>query len=173
MSQQSPSTELETTWGKFSHQKSAQAAQNKLSAAGIDPQNITLETENFANPVKLEDTEAIANLKTGAIAGAVLGALIGLFISLIAVDFVGLGLAAFKNFQTIHYFAPIMGAIVGAVGISLILGLSGASVIKDNRDSGFESVRYLVVVKGTGEQVALGREIIAQQGGVVEEADRR
>ncbi|PSB07762.1 hypothetical protein C7B62_18855 [Pleurocapsa sp. CCALA 161] len=173
MSQQSPSTELETTWGKFSLREKAQTAQSKLSEAGIDPQNITLETENFTNPVKLEDTKAIANLKTGAIAGAVLGALIGLSISLIAVDFVGLGLAALKNFQTIHYFAPIMGAIVGAAGISLILGLSGASVTKDNRDSGFESLRYLVVVQGTGEEVALGREIIAQQGGVVEEAERR
>lgn len=173
MSQQSPSIESKTTWGKFSRRESAQAAQKKLTQAGINPQNITLETENFANPVKLEDTEAIANLKTGAIAGAVLGALIGLSISLIAVDFAGLGLAALKNFQTIHYFAPIMGAIVGAAGMSLVLGISGASVTKNNPDSGFESIRYLVVIEGTGEEVALSREIIAQQGGVVEEADRR
>lgn len=173
MSQQSPSIELETTWGKFSLREKAQAAQSKLSEAGIDPQNITLETENFSSRVKLEDTEAISNLKSGAIAGAVLGAIIGLSISLLTLNFVGLGLAALKNFQTIHYFAPIMGAIVGAAGISLILGLSGASVPKDNRDSGFETIRYLLVVKGTAEEVALGREIIAQQGGVVEEEDRR
>jgi hypothetical protein len=68
MSQQSSSIELETTWGKFSLRERAQAAQTKLSEVGIAPQNITLETENFSNPVKLEDTEAIANLKSGAIA---------------------------------------------------------------------------------------------------------
>ncbi|GAB4541416.1 MAG: hypothetical protein Tsb0014_33310 [Pleurocapsa sp.] len=173
MSEQSTSNKLESTWGKFPIQQAAQTTQTKLIEAGINPEKITLEAENFSPPIPLEDTEAIANLKTGAITGAVLGALVGLIISLAMTDFADLGLAALNNFQTIHYFSPVMGAIVGAVGISLILGLSGASVTKNNTDYNSVSKRYLIVVKGTNEDTILAREIIAQQGGVVEEADRR
>ncbi|MGD1921950.1 MAG: hypothetical protein ACFCAD_25510 [Pleurocapsa sp.] len=173
MSQPQSSSKLNSTWGKFSIKQAAQDTQNKLQGAGIDPQKITLETEDFLNPVKLEDTEAIANLKSGAITGGVFGALIGLSISLISTNFADLGLEALKNFQAINYFAPIMGAIIGAAGISLILSLSGANIMQRNRESGFTSKRHLVVVKGTAEDVALSQQIIAQQGGVVEEADRR
>lgn len=173
MSQQSSSTEMQSTWGTFSIQQAAQTTQTKLTEAGIDPEKITLETEDVSQPIPLEDTEAIANLKTGAITGAVLGALVGLSISLIMTGFASQGLAALKNFQAIHYFAPIMGAIVGAVGISLILGLSGASVTQDDADNSSNLKRYLVVVKGSNEETMLARDIIARQGGVVEEADRR
>ena len=174
MSQQLPSEKLESTWGKFATQQAATQTQNKLKEAGIDLANITLETEDFNPPIKLEDTQTIASLKAGAIAGGVLGALVGLFVSLVFTDFANLGIAALKNFQTIHYFAPIMGAIVGAAGMSLIAGNSGASVLKDNTDNNpTESKRYLVVVKATAEKTSLAREIITQQGGLVEEADRR
>lgn len=173
MSQQSSSTKLESTWGKFSIKQAAQTTQKLLKEAGIDPPKITLETEDFSKPIELEDTEAISNLKTGGITGGVLGALIGLSISLIQTGFASVGLAAFSNFQTIHYFSPVMGAIVGAVSISLILGLSGASISQPDANSGYESKRYLIVVKGTEQEVAIAKDIIAQQGGVVEEADRR
>ena len=103
-----------------------------------------------------------------------MGFLIGLSISLILNDFAREGLAAFSNFQTIHYFAPIMGAIVGAVGMSLIAGITGANVPQANaKDNPTESKRYVVVVKGTAAETRLAREIVAQQGGLVEEADRR
>lgn len=173
MSQQSASNKLESTWGKFSIQQAAETTQDKLIEAGVDPAKITLETEDFSQPIRLEDTEAIANLKTGAITGAVLGSLVGLTISLIMTDFANLGFAAFQNFQTIHYFSPIMGAIVGAVGISLILGLSGASIAKDNTGDRSSKKRYSIVVKGTDKETTLAKEIIARHGGVVEEADRR
>ena len=177
MSQESPSTskQLKSTWGKFLIEQAAIATKTELEEAGIEPEKITLETEDFQPPIKIEDTGAIANLKTGAITGAVLGALIGLSISLVLTNFSGVGLAAFKNFQTINYLAPIMGAIVGAVGISLISGLSGASIPQSDLDIGdrSEGKKYLVVVKGTTEEVSLAREIINRQGGVVEEADRR
>ncbi len=177
MSQQSPSAskQLKSTWGKFSIEQAALATKAELEEAGIEPEKITLEAEDFQPPTRIEDTGAIANLKTGAITGAALGALIGLSISLILTNFSGVGLAAFKNFQTIHYLAPIMGAIVGAVGISLISGLSGASIPQSNLDISdrSEGKKYLVVVKGTTEEVSLAREIIDRQGGVVEEADRR
>ena len=109
------------------------------------------------------------------IAGGVLGFLVGLSISLIVTNFSSEGLAAFNNWQTIHYLAPFMGAIVGAVGIGLISGTSGASIPKSNADldDSTESKRYLIVVKGTAEETSLAREIISQQGGLVEEADRR
>jgi hypothetical protein len=81
-----------------------------------------------------EDTQAIANLKTGALAGSVMGALVGLFVSLIVTNFFTLGLAALKDFQTIHYLAPFLGAIVGAVGMGIIEGLSGISVSKSKVD---------------------------------------
>ncbi|MEL6911522.1 MAG: hypothetical protein AAGK10_13680 [Cyanobacteria bacterium J06555_3] len=173
MSQQSASSKLESTWGKFSLKQEAQTTQAKLTEAGIEPAKITLETEDYSQPIRLENTEAIANLKTGAITGAVLGALAGLTISLAMTDFANLGLAALNNFQTIHYFAPIMGAIVGAVGISLILGLSGASIAKDNTDNNSSLRRYSLVVKGTNEEITLAKEIIVRQGGIVEQADRR
>ena len=178
MSQQS-STQLESTWGKFLTKQAAKTTKNELTKAGIDSKKITIETDEANNPVKIEDTEAIANIKAGAIAGGVLGFLVGLSISLILTNFSTLGLAALDNFQAIHYFSPVMGAIVGAAGMSLILGISGASVLKDNTsvskqiENSTESKEYLVVVKGTAEEVALTREIIAQQGGVVEDADRR
>jgi hypothetical protein len=99
MSQQSPSAKSKSTWGKFSTKSAATATRTKLEEAGIASEKITVETEHFEPPLQLEETQAIANLKTGAIAGGTLGALIGLFISLIVTDFAGLGLAALKNFQ--------------------------------------------------------------------------
>lgn len=174
MSQQSSSAKLDSTWGQFSTKTAAETTQAKLEEAGIAPEKITLETEDFSTPIKIEDTQAIANLKVGAIAGGVMGFLIGLSISLILNDFAREGLAAFSNFQTIHYFAPIMGAIVGAVGMSLIAGITGANVPQANaKDNPTESKRYVVVVKGTAAETRLAREIVAQQGGLVEEADRR
>lgn len=177
MSQQS-STQLESTWGKFFTKQAAKTTKQELTKAGIDSKKIIIETDEASNPVKIEDTEAIANIKAGAIAGAVLGFLVGLSISLIVTKFSTLGLAAFKNFQAIHYFSPLLGAIVGAAGMSLISGISGASVLKANARANqytdsTESQEYLVVVKGTAEEVALTKEIIAQQGGIVEDGDRR
>ena len=67
MNQQSPLAKRESTWGKFSTQQAAEATQIKLKEADIAPEKITLETEDFQPPVKLEDTGAIANLKSGAI----------------------------------------------------------------------------------------------------------
>lgn len=166
------SSAIESTWGKFTSQETAQTTIRELEAAGIERDKILLESENFDEPIKLEETEAIANLKTGAIAGAVLGGLIGLSLSLVSSNFASVGLSALQNFQPIHYFSPIMGAIVGAAGISLISGLGGASVPQDDVIRS-ESVRHLVVVKGTTEEVALSRKIMLQQGGKVEEADRR
>lgn len=170
----SPSTE-ESTWGTFIDRQAAEAVRAKLEEGGVEPKNITLEEEEAQPPIRLEDTEALPNLKTGAIAGGVLGGLVGLSISLIMTNFAGLGLSALKNFQAIHYFAPIMGAIVGAAGISLISGLGGASVRqpKEEINSRYESKRYLLAVKGTTEEVSLAKEVINSQGGVVEEADRR
>ncbi len=141
----------------------------------IKPEKIVIETEDFQEPVQLEDTEAIANLQTGAIGGGVLGALVGLSISLILTNFAEVGLAALSNFQPIHYFSPIMGAIVGAAGMSLISGLSGANVLKTNanRNEYTEALRYLVTVEKTTAEISLSKEIIAQQGGAVAEADRR
>ena len=95
MTQRSPSTKLESTWGKFSTKQAAEATQTKLKEAGITPEKIILETENFQPPIKLEDTEAIANLKVGAIAGVVLGFLIGLSISLIVTEINGIQAPSF------------------------------------------------------------------------------
>ncbi|HEY9772039.1 MAG TPA: hypothetical protein V6C71_26640 [Coleofasciculaceae cyanobacterium] len=171
----SSSSAIKSTWGKFLTKQAAETTVTKLKEAGIKPEKIVVETENFQEPVQLEDTEAISNLKAGAIAGAVLGALIGLSISLVLTNFADLGLAAISNFRPIHYFSPVMGAIVGAAGMSLISGLSGASVLKANagKNEHTETKKYLVVVEGTAAEISLTREIIAQQGGVVEEADRR
>lgn len=175
MSQQSPLEKTESTWGTFISQQAAETAQTQIEAAGVRSDKITLEVEDARSPVKLEDTGAIANLKPGAISGAVLGALIGLSISLIMTNFAGVGFSALQNFQPIHYFAPIMGAIVGAVGIGLISGLSGASIrqTKAELDDRYESRRYTVAIKGSIEEINLAKEIINQQGGVVEEAARR
>lgn len=170
----SQSSATESTWGKFATLEAARAARQELTAAGIESDKIVLESENFSAPKQLEDTGAIANLKTGAITGAVLGAIVGLSIGLILTDFAHLGLGALNNFQTIHYFSPVMGAIVGAAGIGLISGISGANVpAREINKINSESKRHLVVVKGSLEDVALSREIIARQGGEVEEADRR
>ena len=175
MSQQSPSVKLESTWGKFFTQLEAEITQAKLKEAGIEPKKITLETEDFQAPIKLENTLAIADLKVGAITGGLLGLPVGLSISLITTNFSSIGLVAFKNWQTIHYLAPFMGAIIGAVGIGLMSGISVGNVPKSdsNLDNRNESERYLVVVKGTAEETSLAREIIDRQGGVVEEANRR
>ena len=175
MSQSSTPQETESTWGRFITKSAATATQSKLEEAGIKPEKITLEEEDNQSPIRLEQTNAIGNLKSGGITGAVLGGLIGLSISLVMTNFAGEGLAALQNFQPIHYFSPIMGAIVGAVGISLILGVTGASVPKTDADINDRSdaERYLLVVKGETKEIALAKDIIAQQGGVVEEADRR
>ena len=172
MSQES-STKLESTWGRFSLKQAAEKTQTELEKAGIDPEQITLITEDAFKPTRLEDTKAISNIKSGAITGAVFGALIGLSVSLIKTGFASIGLAAIANFQTIHYFAPVIGAIVGAVGMGLILSISGASVVKKNTDLSSDIDRYLITVKGTIEDTTLAQKIIAKQGGEVEQMDRR
>ena len=172
MSQES-STKLESTWGRFSIKQAAETTQTELENAGIAPEKITFETEDASEPIRIEETEAISNLKSGAITGGVLGALIGLSISLIMTGFASNGLAAIASFQPIHYFAPVMGAIVGAAGMSLILGISGASISQNNTELNSDINRYLVTVKGTTEEITLAKEIIAKQGGEVEQMDRR
>ena len=175
MSQSSTPQQTESTWGRFITKSAATTTQSKLEEAGIKPEKITLEEEDNQSPIRLEQTNAIGNLKSGGITGAVLGGLIGLSISLILTNFAGEGMAAIQNFQPINYFSPIMGAIVGAAGISLILGLTGASAPKTNADINDRSdaEKYLLVVKGETKEITLAKEIIARQGGVVEEADRR
>ena len=174
MSQQ-PSAKIESTWATFASQQAAEAVKTELEQAGIEPGKITLGEEDAQPSTRLEDTETISNLKSGAIAGGVLGALVGLSISLLTTNFAGMGLSAIQNFQTIHYFAPILGAIVGAAGISLISGLSGASIAQPSEEISdrYESIRYLVSVKGNTEEVSLAKDIIDRQGGAVEEANRR
>ena len=171
----SASPQIESTWGRFLTKSAAEATQSSLQEAGIQPNKITLEEEDNKSPIRLEQTSAIANFKAGGITGAVLGALFGLSISLALTNFSSLGFGALQNFQTIHYFAPILGAIVGAVGISLISGLTGASVPKSSADLSEQRKpeKYLVVVKWSSEEITLAKNIIAQQGGVVEEADQR
>ena len=175
MSQSSTPPQTESTWGRFVTRSAAEATQSKLEEAGIEPTKITLEEEDNKSPIRIEETSAIANLKSGAITGAVLGGLFGLSISLVLTNFSSIGFAALQNFQPIHYFSPVMGAIVGAVGISLISGLTGAGVRNANADvnNRSELEKYLVVVKGASKEITLAKEIIARQGGVVEEADRR
>ena len=174
MSQELSSAQLESTWGKFATESAATATKTKLAEAGIAIEKITLETENFNPSSQLEDTQAIANLQSGAIAGGVLGALIGLFISLVSTNFAGLGLDALKNWQTIHYLSPFLGAALGTLAIGLISGLSGASVPKPDAkiNDSHQSKRYLVVVKGTTAETSLAKDIIYQQGGTVEQTDR-
>lgn len=182
MTQQSslPSTQLQSTWGKFPNQAVALDTKKKLEEAGIAPEKITVETENFDPPLTLEQTKAIANLKTGAIAGGILGALIGLLVSLIVTDFAHLRFAAFANFETIHYLSPLIAGVVGAAGMSLMSALSGANVpnseqdIKDTNAITDEMLpkMYLLVVKGTEEEINLARNIITQQSGTLEASDR-
>jgi uncharacterized membrane protein len=175
MSEESSSTELDSTWGKFSTKQDAEATKTKLEEAGIDRKQITLETDNFLAPLKVENSQTISNLKTGAIAGGVLGFLVGLSISLISSDFAKEGLVSLKHFQTIDYFAPILGAIVGAVGMSLISGITGSNVSQANvsLDNHPESKRYLILVEGMTAETNLARTIIERQGGAIEEANRR
>ena len=172
MSQES-STKLESTWGRFSIKQAAETTQTELKNAGIDPEKITFEAEDAFEPTRIEETKAISNIKSGAITGGVLGALIGLSISLIMTGFASSGLAAIGNFQPIHYFSPVMGAIVGAAGISLILGISGANVSRDDANLNSDIRRYLVTVKGTTKETTLAKKIIAKHGGEVEQMDRR
>ena len=47
MSQQSSLNKSKSTWGKFSTEQSAIATQSKLTEAGIDPEQVTLETEDY------------------------------------------------------------------------------------------------------------------------------
>jgi hypothetical protein len=173
MSEQSPSTKLQSTWGEFAVKQLATAAQTKLIEAGIAPEKITLESQNFKPRIQLQNTQAITNLTTGMLAGGLMGALIGLSVSLILTDFFNIGLSALNNFQLIHYLAPFLGALVGAVGMSIISGLSGVNVPKSStelKEETFEKI-YSLVVKGTAEQISLAQEIIEQQGGIVERAD--
>ncbi len=169
MSQQSlsNSAKLETTWAKFPTESAAVATQKQLETKGIAPEKITIETKNFKPRLQLKNTQALANLKTGAITGGVMGALVGLFLSLLTTNFFSLGLAALDNFRAIHYFAPLMGGIVGAVGFGLMTEIGGIEApkpdadIKNSDDQPLEK-NYLVVVKGTAEEIQLAQSIFGQ-----------
>lgn len=179
MSQQSPSSQqLQHTWGQFASRQAAETTKQKLETAGISLKQITLETENRISPPRIENTQSLANAKSGAIAGGVLGALIGLSLSLISAGFLQFGFAAIDNFNDLNFIAPLLGAIVGAVGIGLISALGGTSVPQSNRqnvgnDSEQMSEIYLVKVAGTTDQIAQAKEIIHKEGGKVGEENRR
>ncbi len=176
MSQQSlsESVKLESIWGKFSSHSAAKATQKKLEETGIAPEKITIETETFEPRLKLQETQTFDNLKFGAITGGVLGALIGLFISLIVTGFFNVGFAAFSHFQTIHYLAPLMGAIVGASGMSLIAGISGKTTPKPNTRPKVRPLdkNHLVIVKGTDEEIDLAQNIFRQQEGFINDQNQ-
>jgi hypothetical protein len=167
MSQQLPLEKLQSTRGNFTSQQAATTAKTKLREAGIAPENVTLESQNFEPRLPLQSTQTITNLQAGLLAGGIMGALIGLSISLIFTDFFNQGLSALKNFQLIHYLAPFLGALVGAVGMSIIAGLSGVSVPKSRADlkEGTLDKTYSLIVKGTAEEISLAQEIIEQEGG--------
>lgn len=170
MSHNPSSRELKSTYAKFYTKPAAIKTKTKLAEAGIDNEKIVVEAKSFKPRLQIKNTQAITNLKTGAIAGGVLGALIGLFISLTITNFANIGLEAFKNFQAIHYLSPVIGAVIGASGISLILGLSGVTVPKTNSalDASL-SKSYLLAVEGTPEEINLAQEIIEQQEGLIKE----
>ncbi|ACB51481.1 hypothetical protein cce_2131 [Crocosphaera subtropica ATCC 51142] len=179
MSQQSSvsSTQLSSTWGKFPNLSAAKETKKKLEEAGVAPNQITVEVENFDPPLKLKQTQAINNLRTGAITGTILGALIGLLISLIVTDFAHLGLGALNNFQAIHYASPLIAGGIGAVGMSVILAISGAKVpkfdkeITDGENQTLPKL-YLIVVEGTPKEIELAKKMIVQQSGFIEAEDR-
>lgn len=179
MSQESPSKQLQSTWGQFSSQQAAEQTKQKLAATGIPLEQITLETENQKLPPRIQDTQSIDNAKSGAIVGGLLGALVGLSLSLIFAGFPQVGFAAFNNFDALNYFAPLMGAVVGAVGISLISALGGTSVPQSDSanelhdTSRKEKEIYLVTVRGTAAEMSQAKEIIHQEGGLVGEENRR
>lgn len=174
------SQQLQHTWGQFASRQAAEVTKQKLETAGIPSQQITLETENQKIPKRIEDTQAIANAKSGAIAGGLLGAFIGLFLSLISAGFLQTGFAALNNFNDINILAPLLGAIVGAVGISLISALSGTNVPQSDKTASVSenptdkmTEIYLVKVAGTPAEVTQAEEIIHKEGGKVGEEDRR
>lgn len=168
------SESLQHTWGKFSNQNAAKTTREKIEAAGIAPEQVTLETENFQLPLQLKQTQARKSAQGGAIAGTVLGATIGLYISLLVTNFPELGFAVFNSFNSLYIFAPLLGSGIGALTIGLIAALSGVNVPKSNLNpkNQNQSVRYLVVVKGTAAEINQAQEIIFQQGGIVEEENR-
>ncbi|EAZ92179.1 hypothetical protein [Crocosphaera chwakensis] len=182
MSKQSPSspTRPYSTFGKFPSEDAAKETKRKLEESGLNSEQITVTTENFNPPLKLEQTQAINNLKMGAITGGILGTLIGCLVSLILTDFAHLGFAAFENFKTIHYLTPVIAGIVAAAGMGSILSLSGANIAKTDEDlkninnSSNRSLEkmFLVMIKGTVQEIDLARKIITQQAGIVEESDR-
>lgn len=178
MSQQS--SRLQYTWGQFASRQAAEATKQKLETVGIPQQQITLETENQKIPERIEDTQAIDNAKVGAIAGSVLGAIIGLFLSLISAGFLQTGFAALNNFNELNIIAPLLGAVVGAVGISLISALGGTNVPQTDKSArdgkaSADKMReiYLVEVSGNHDQMTKAKEIIHKEGGKVGEEDRR
>jgi hypothetical protein len=161
----SEAVKQESIFGQFYDSATVKTVQRKLEEAGIAPEHITLQSETFQPRLKLKATQTFANLKSGAIAGGVLGALVGLFISLMNTHFFSLGLAAFSRFQPLDYLAPLMGGIIGASGISLISGITGASTPKSEAAPQEPSLdkRYLLIVKGTEEEIKTAHNIFSQQ----------
>ncbi|AFZ35061.1 hypothetical protein Sta7437_1494 [Stanieria cyanosphaera PCC 7437] len=174
MTKSQSSQSVKYTWGKFDNQTAARTTKTKIEQAGIAPEQVTLETENFQLPLQLQNTQIAKSVKGGAIAGTVLGAVIGLYISLVVTDFPRLGFAVFNDFNSVYFFAPLLGSGVGALTIGLIAALSGGNVPKPDVDltTSNQSVVYLVAVKGTAAEINQAQEIIRQQGGTVEEEDR-
>lgn len=48
----SPSAKLESTWGTFATQPAAKPVQTKLEEAGVKPEKITLEVEEFQSAIR-------------------------------------------------------------------------------------------------------------------------
>ncbi|MGF1479127.1 MAG: hypothetical protein ACFB4I_06515 [Cyanophyceae cyanobacterium] len=150
---------------KFSTEPEAQEAQSALEAAGFARSQISIETQAIDPKPSQKDSRARKSSFGAAIAGAVLGSGAGLFISVGATSSSGIGPDVSSHPGTFTMLVATAGGLIGALAFSIIGALSGGTAPKATvADSESLSTRYLVVVRGTEQEVVRAKEVLRQQG---------
>lgn len=149
--------------GLFDTLKGAESALGALQEAGFSTDQLSLVSQQLNPLPRLEETEASESAKKGAIAGAVLGGLVGFLLGYVSLTAV----SAFTVDPTSRLLGmTLAGSGIGAVGSSLMGGLSGATVFKPQIEPDYIDLEqgYLIVVEGTTEELQQAEKIIQPLG---------
>lgn len=150
--------------GQFSTKQLAETAVRALEEAGFERESISLMPRSLDPDPPSEETEAVSNAGSGAIAGTVFGALVGLLLS-----YISLTLPNSLEVEPVRHLIgfTLIGSGFGAAAGSVIAAVTGTYVSQGVAEPERRDLReqYLVFVEGNSEDQSRARNIVEQQQG--------
>jgi hypothetical protein len=162
MNSQETDRQPQYTVAEYLQRQDAEAISYKLQEAGFSEEQISIKLQNVEPKLTFQTSQAKKGATGGAIAGAVLGAVAGFSFDLIVNTLPG------ANNPTMDFnplVVPLIGTILGGLGIGIVGALAGGKVPKTNSEQEGESpFEYKVLIAGEEEDFKRAAEILVKQG---------